>query len=369
MSSALIARFEESLTGAGARLILEGLPKTAIGRSAKVELRLVVDTTRSRGIDATRTIQSSAIKITATRMDVPLANALQQLYSFSGNQIDMDLKVHVEIDDGFIFDTKMHTEIERALLRSPAPSEDAATLMEPPDAFDFRANLKAIPARNRLIVMVLSVIGSILIGINSLLGLHDQFAPNSGVYFYDHVGSDGSESPLMKSLAGSGGLGVALWMAIRAQLRRYMTIKLNAGRRFPRRGERWPARDLIHGKARVPLEKTVLRLIAVNRENGQYEEGQGTKKRTVSFSKPFRGALIYEQYLPFIPANAPVESYLDGEVDFESMFEILYPPLMASSTHGIDLHWEVQLIHPLFVDQELICSCVGLAFEDFLPRR
>lgn len=368
MSTTLTARFEESMTGAGARLVFEGLPANAIGRSADVELRLKVKTKRNRGIDENKCVLSEKFKVTGARHEMPIGDRLYELYSHTGEKIDLDIEVHVEIDDGFIFDTKLHTDIERQLLRSPTPNKNAAELIEPPDKYDFRANLRAIPPKNRMIVTVLGLIGSILIGINSLLGLHDEFSPASGIYFYDHVGSDGSESPMMKSLAGSGGLGLTIWLAIRAQLRRYMKIELKPGLKFPRRGERWQARDLIRGSARVPLEKTRLRVVAVNDEKGQYEEGSGTKKRTVSFAHPFRGVLIYEQYLPFIPAHTPVESYLEGELDFEEMFEVLYPPLMTSTTHGIDLRWEVQLVHPLFVDQELACPCTGLAFADFMPK-
>ena len=367
MSTTLTARFEESATGVGARLILDGLPSTAIGRSATAELRLKVRTTRSRGIDEHKTILSQSFKITGARFEMVIGDQLSALYSYDGAQIEIDILAHVEIDDGLIFDTKLHTEVERELLRSPPPAKDAEKLIEPTDAYSFRANLRAIPPRNRMIVMLLSVIGSILIGINTLLGVHDEFSPSSNVVFYDHVGSDGSESPMMKSLFGSGGLGLTLWLAIRAQLRRYMQIELKPGLKFPRRGQRLAARDLIRGKARVPLEKTKLRVVAVNDEKGQYQEGTGTKRRTVSFTKPFRGVLIYEQYLPYIPAHTEMADYLEGELDFEEMFEVLFPPLLTSSTHGIDMRWEVQLIHPLFVDQELACPCSGLVFADFLP--
>ena len=48
------------------------------------------------------------------------------------------------------------------------------------------------------------------------------------------------------------------------------------------------------------------------------------------------------------------------------MFEILYPPCTTSSTHGIKVYWEVQLIHPDFVDQELVGDVEILDREGFL---
>jgi hypothetical protein len=39
---------------------------------------------------------------------------------------------------------------------------------------------------------------------------------------------------------------------------------------------------------------------------------------------------------------------------------------MISSTHGLDIHWEVQLIHKEFIDQELIWDKKYFKYEDFL---
>ena len=48
------------------------------------------------------------------------------------------------------------------------------------------------------------------------------------------------------------------------------------------------------------------------------------------------------------------------------MFAALYPLAMLGDSHGIDVRWEIQLLHADFVDQELIGPTQGLAYEDFL---
>ena len=48
------------------------------------------------------------------------------------------------------------------------------------------------------------------------------------------------------------------------------------------------------------------------------------------------------------------------------MFRALYPPQMVSDSHGLAVHWEIQLIHDDFVDQELVGSSDPFHFEDFL---
>jgi hypothetical protein len=47
------------------------------------------------------------------------------------------------------------------------------------------------------------------------------------------------------------------------------------------------------------------------------------------------------------------------------MFGALYPPLMVGKEHGIQVKWEVQLLHPEFVDQEVV-RADELRYEDFL---
>ena len=368
MAANITANIVESMVDGQARLIIAGLPDTAFGRNAKLKLELKVKVKKSRGVDSSLTLQEHDFQVTGPQIEVDLGDALQRVYGYTGKRIDIDLNTHITIDDGILFDTQLHTEIERQLLRSPPPSVDADTLIEPPDKYNFRANLRAIPARNRMFVIVLSLASTLFIAVNSLLGVHDEFSPSSNVYFYDHIGSDGSESPMMKSLAGSGGLGLVLWLAIRTQLRKYMKFELRPAARLPRRGTRLVVRDLVHGVSRVALEKAQLRIVAVNLERGQYKDGSGTKERTVSFANPVRGVLLYEQYLPYVPAHSPLETYLEGEVDFELMFETLFPPVSIGSNHGIGLRWEIQLIHPQFVDQELIGDNGALEFEDFIPN-
>ncbi|HMP04928.1 MAG TPA: hypothetical protein PJ982_01150, partial [Lacipirellulaceae bacterium] len=41
------------------------------------------------------------------------------------------------------------------------------------------------------------------------------------------------------------------------------------------------------------------------------------------------------------------------------------PPLSVSKTHGVDVYWEIQLIHDKFVDQELVGDVSGLVLADF----
>ena len=64
-------------------------------------------------------------------------------------------------------------------------------------------------------------------------------------------------------------------------------------------------------------------------------------------------------------AGAVITGKLDEEVSFKPMFEGLYPRQMVSSSHGLDLVWEVQLIVADLVDQELIGNPDAFVQKDF----
>ena len=108
-----------------------------------------------------------------------------------------------------------------------------------------------------------------------------------------------------------------------------------------------------------------LRVVACNLEKGKYIRGSGSNTRTVSFSKPIQGVLLYKHKVETIPRKQPVENYFPGEVEFDAMFDGLYPPAQVSESHGLFVYWEVQLLVDELVDQELAGSVSGLEEEDF----
>jgi hypothetical protein len=352
-------------SGEGRCVVTVDDPKL-VGHEAELVLTLHVEVLDSRAVNSERELFRTRFRLDHARVEVPLPESALHCYSYTGSRIRTVVHAEVSIDDGILFDSKAEEDEDLALPDRPQLRDDAKELIEPEDAFDLAANFRVIPLFNRGIVTVLLALGLLVVGANTLLGIHDQLAPEELTFFYSHVDSDGdSQSPFFDSLAMSGAAGAALWLAIRRQLRRYMRFELRFADPL-RRTTVVPARELVHGVARCDLEDVTVRVVAANRERGQYKRGSGKKERTVSFVEPVRAVLLYERHLRHVPAGAPVEDRLDGEVRFEPLFAAFYPPLRAGSHHGIDVVWEVQLLHPRFVDQELPGGCGDLLYEDFL---
>ncbi len=337
------------------------------GHEGTFKLKANIKVHDSRGIDESTVLFEKKFQIKQPLEVFTIPRKSIRAYSYNGRMIDMEVHTVLEVDDAMIFDTTVSEEQELKIGLKPPVRTDASAIVEPGDSFFFYSNLKAIPIGNQLMTIGLAAVGAIVIALNMTIGTHDQFVPEASVYFYDHTDSDGdSESPFMKALMGSGAIGTALWFAIKDQLRRYMTFRLG---KLPERlqpEKEYRASDFFTGRSKVPLENVTLRFVASNMEHGQYERGSGTDRRTVSFSEPIRGVVIFEKTVPSIPAKMPIAPYFNDRVSFTTMFELLYPPYMTSSTHGMNVHWEIQLLHPLFVDQEIIGPKERFKYEDFL---
>ena len=213
------------------------------------------------------------------------------------------------------------------------------------------------------------LIGIVVVTIINIVGVHDQFCLEGQQYVMSRIDSDGDpQSPVFAALMTSGTVGAIIWMLMKEQLRKYMHLEKRpiAGGLVP--GLVCRAGDLFHGKSRIDLKKIKLRVVACNQEKGQRVEGHGSDRRTVSFSNPVQGLLLYEKHLNFIAAGDSVERWFPKKVYFDSIYNNLLPPMMISSTHDLDLYWEIQLIHNELVDQELIGKVHKLKIQDFLER-
>jgi hypothetical protein len=339
-------------------------------------LRVVLDAKvkRSSPVHRNKVLIEQKFALQPGQNRIACGDTLDAYFIYRGHKLDLELKARIEIDDGLIFDTTIELDLApvcRLPPRTEAP-QDHAGVHSPRDRFSLIANLRAIPAKARLVVIWLLALGLPLVLLNLALGTRDQFVPESQIWFYDHRGDDGSESPLVKALIGSGGVGMAIWLAIRRQLRKYMRFeaKLPSGRLA--RGSRCQVSELIQGEARVPLQGATVRLVAYNREHGQYRatEGSGKNKRTVtkSFSSDARGLVLYEQLLAYVPAESPLAGHLEGEVDFTPIFDALYPPFMIAGSHGVSLRLEAQLLHPDYVDQEVQLDPDQIDSSEFYRR-
>ena len=337
------------------------------GHAAELRVLRKVVVKDNRPVHASDTVYRAGIARLAGRNVIDIPRESLKAFSYEGKEISIRVEAQLKVDDGVLFDTTLGEQMQMALGLKPAISEDAKGIVDPADAFDFVTNLKAIPPANQAITLGLLVVGAIAILANSWLGWHDEWSPEGLTYFYNHRDSDGdSQSPFFNSMIASGVFGAGVWLAIKRQLRKYMTFEIVDVPASIGRNHSVDVRRLLRGKSRVDLNDVVVRIVGCNMEMGQYKRGSGTKERTVSFKNPVRAVILYDRRIDRIPARTAVEEHLDGEISFAPLFRALYPPQAIGTSHGLAVHWEVQLIHDQLVDQEIVCRNDCFVWADFL---
>jgi len=344
---------------------VEVIDSELVGHDAVLSIVAKVKVNDDRPVNDQRTLYRRDLKLSSDPVEIRIPRDEMQAFSYSGNKISIELHTQLDVDNKIMFDTNINEKHELKLGTKPEISKDTESIIDPSDAFNFFKNLKAIPADSRFLTIVLFAVGCVVVAVNSLIGVHDQISPEELTWIYSHVNTDGEgTSPILNSLAGSGVVGASIWLLMRRQLRKYMQFSL---KKLPmiQRNSSYSVGDLVRGRSRVPLHDVTLRIVACNMERGQYKRGSGTTLRTVTFKEPVRGVILYESTVRHIPANQPIAPHFDGAVEFGPMFAALYPPFIAL-THGLEVHWEVQLLHPEFVDQERIGPTAKFQYADFL---
>jgi hypothetical protein len=340
-----------------------------IGKKATFTIKRHVQVKDSRPVHDTEEMFKHKFTVRGGKVTVPIPHHVLEDHPFQydGEQIEIKCFGELVINDKLIRkDTSVQKDLPMEALKKPVVNSNTDELIEPKDIFSFSKNLMAIPTHNKIATLGLLVVGLVVIVVNMLIGVHDQFSPEHATYFYSHFDSDGDgSSPLVKALGGCGTIGAAIWFAIRRQLRKYMTFKFKPITGSINRQSEHAVSDLFYGVSRADLKDVTLRIVACNMEKGKYVRGSGSNQRTVSFSTPVRGVLLYSKKVTLIPKNQPVENYFRDSMSFEPMFKALYPPSEVSESHGLFIYWEVQLIHNDFVDQELAGDTVHFRREDF----
>jgi membrane-associated phospholipid phosphatase len=281
----------------------------------------------------------------------------------------------------------------RACLIGGRPRLDtcAQALMQPRDAWSVFANFSALAAGARWRIAVLTLVTSMLIIGNLGIGIHDQWfagqprtsfsamleemerkrrsepppPPARSPYVY-HRHSRGF--PITDAAFLSLAFGYLGWGLLRSQFSRYAWLEINLMLPPLRPGLRLPAHEVVRGRIDTALRHATLRVVAANLECVERVKG----RERVAVRSPVRAVLLYQCELRRVAAGSNLVDLIDGEIDFSPMFNALYPAQMLDARWGVDIAWQVQLIHPELVDLAVEGPVHSLRFVDFisdLPTR
>ncbi len=255
----------------------------------------------------------------------------------------------------------------------------ADSLMQPKDVWSLFANFSALAVSARARVLLVGFAALALALANLGVGFHDQFhaeqprsrqslalkqsnsdaAPTRAPILYrpHRRGQPISDAAIWSLLMVTLG-----WASVRHQFKRYAWLEINLMLPPLRPGLRLPANQVVRGRTDTAIRHAVLRVVAANLECSENKQG----RHIVVRREPSRAVLLYERELRYLPAGSSIDAQLDGDIDFSPLFEALYPPIKFDARWGVDVAWQVQLLHPDLIDLAVEGPVHSLRFVDFL---
>lgn len=336
-----------------------------LGKRASLCLQQQVRTRRSGNFEETRRWPLGALELASTQ--TVTTDVLAHAFDYEGDLITMRWTLRVEIDDGVLFDSKIELPLSPAYTARRVAEQGASAqrLFDPVDRYALQARFQALLPEDRRKLILQSVVTAALIAINLALGWHDAAVPEAETLLYDHdwsaASGSSSDLPVMKAVLGSVVLAILAWAWMVVQFGRDVQFKLRI-RKLPGKTVRLSPGQLVRGTSRVPLEGAEFRVVVADVERGLERSGNGGQ-RTVK--QAGRAICLFRQTLPRVPANAPIESYLHGAIDFAPLYDALYPPCHAGGM-GLLLEWRIQLLHPQLIDRSADGVVEHIDRDDFL---
>ena len=328
-----------------------------MGKKAEFTLDLASDVHDSDPVNDETNLYTNKFVVDRTEYELEIPTDSFECFTYKGTHASIVLRANLKVDDAWILrDSQVSrtTQFKLVDARSGSRGGDATEVIDPFDTVQFSKNFDALSSQRKT--------GFILMSLLCALGWL------GGSWLIWELGSDGSIVIAVVFIIFLLILIVGLWLWQKNSFfRSYMSVSL---RPIPAitRSTCLPISQLVSGKSEIDLKNMTLRVVACNKEMGQYIRGSGSNRRTVSFEEPVRPIILYSERVGHIPARQEIGNHFPGEVDFGPMFKALYPPLEISETHGLAVYWEVQLLHDEFIDHELKGPVDSIEVTDFFIK-
>lgn len=349
-----------------------------VGRRATLQVVITL-TSMNDGKRREQVVYSRSVHLRPGRQPVALPDQ-QSVYMYYGKSFSLRPVLRLVDEAGELMVQRTLIGGRVCLLGGrPRLHSCPTNLMQPRDAWSVLASFSALAVSARARVLFLGVMVLVLALANIGLGIHDQFyathpgkrpalaanreaadaVPTRSPYFY-HRRRNGL--PITDAAIWSFVMVTLGWASVRGQFKRYAWLDINLMLPPLRPGLKLPAHEVVRGRTDTPIGRAVLRVVAANLECSEIQKDRAL----VAHREPARAVLLYERELRFLSAGSSIDAELDGDIDFTPMFEALYPPLMLDARWGVDLAWQVQLLHPDLIDLAVEGPVHSLRFVDFL---
>lgn len=321
----------------------------------KINLNLVAITRRPKnnweGIIArerhnqdSTTLFSGSCKVSGDPIEVDLGE--QPFFDFESENIESFIELNMRIPSGQNFNLVLENPIS-----DDRKNPDSSATLIPNDKFDSWKNFAALPKDQKLkFYAILLSLGAAMLAI-AAWGIMER------VWTWPtNCSGSNCAPPWMLWLFAIGGVGFLIMHAWRKSLATYIELDEKISLAItPEPQRNYSLKELIKGTTKIGLQNARLRVVCCNRERFKYKKSTGNASVWTNETHIFNTHVIHETDLPDIPPNVELGDYLpkDDLVNFDIMFERLYPQAMAGDDYGISVFWAIQIIHDDLIDLQI----------------
>lgn len=316
------------------------IDKSAVGSSMDYSLKFKIDTLEGQLPQNKKVeIDKGKISIESPTLTLVVNEPIDKYYSYEGEKIKMYFTLEYSTSGHIL--NRTNAEIEIPDLNKYTPQQEGENVPEVTLAHKIRhrgilALYQNLPLINRIMLILYVISGLAILGYIFYLG----YIESPSIHIKR---SDAPQAIII--------VAVVFGILITASLRETFKIaKFTLKQTEITKNSRIPLSQIFTAIHKTTLNEVYLRVIAENWEQGTYKNPSsfshpGRPQLPIVAEKKIRSVLLFEKKIDFIKAGEKIENYFPETVEFNKIFEKLYPNCLIMG-NGLELKWYVEILTP-----------------------
>ncbi len=327
-------------------------------KELELEFFLKTNVKSSHPVNNQKTIWKKTIQMTSLTELVYIDLYKDEFYSYKWEYLDIDLFIKAKLDGILFFDKIKVKKIAHFINSKKETVGIGKRALYPDDDFNFRENFQILPKKKKRLLIIWASISLLVF----------PLAYVCWFVFWPGIIE-------MKHFFFLSGLSIIIAFIVRLAMLNYLNqyLEIKFDTKWLNKveyGKAYQLHDFISGRSLVDIENLTVKIIAYNLEKGQHREknysSSSNRKKTVNHKNEVEIIMIHEETVWNINKDTDISQKFRKSFQFNTMFDSLHPPLSISSTHWVDICWDIQFIHDKYTDKTISWSTDIFNYKDFL---